>query len=84
MMPIGVSLTDTTSLATAKAKIDDAITYGQDVVIMGHVLAAAAAPVTWAETDHAALLDYLLLKRSQGLIDGVGSLSEWKPLRGVA
>ena len=84
MMPIGVSLTDTTSLATAKAKIDEAITYGQDVVIMGHVLAAAAAPVTWAEADHAALLDYCLLKRAQGLIDGVGSLSEWKPLRGVA
>ena len=71
-------------LATAKAKVDEAITYGQDLVIMGHVLAAASAPVTWAETDHAALLDYCLLKRAQGLIDGVGSLSEWKPLRGVA
>ena len=83
MMPIGMSLTDTTSLATAKAKIDEAITYGQDVVVMGHVLAAAAAPVTWAETDHAALLDYCLLKRAQGLIEGVGSVSEWKVARGA-
>lgn len=84
MMPIGVSLTDTTSLATAKAKVDEAIAYGQDVIIMGHVLAAAAAPVTWAESDHAALLDYCLLKRAQGLLDGVGSVSEWKATRGAA
>ena len=84
LLPIGIELTNTVSLASAKAKIDEAISYGQDVIVMGHKLAAAAAPVTWAETDHAALLDYLLLKRSQGLIEGVGSLSEWKPLRGVA
>ncbi len=83
MMPIGVSLTDTTSLATAKAKIDDAITFKQDVCIMAHVIAAAAAPVTWARTDWAALLDYLLLKKSQGLID-CGSVSEWKAARGAA
>ena len=83
MMPIGVSLTDTTSLATAKAKIDDAITFKQDVCIMAHVIAAAAAPVTWARTDWAALLDYILLKKSQGLID-CGSVSEWKAARGAA
>lgn len=70
-----------TNLATAQGHIDDAITYSHDMFIMGHILAAAAASVTWAQSDFAALLDYALRKVQAGDLEGIGSVSEWADLR---
>lgn len=82
LMPIAAPLSSSTTLVAAKAKIDDAITYGLDCVFMGHVLGASADTVTWVESDFLALLDYALLKRAQGSVALVGSVSEWARLRG--
>lgn len=66
------------SLATAKTWIDSAVTRSQDVVLMGHILAAtASSTVTWAQTDFAELLDYALHMGMR-----VGSISEWANARG--
>lgn len=77
------SLDNTTTLAQAKAQLDEAITYSHDSVAMGHILAAAAAAATWAQSDFAAYLDYAIGKVHAGLLEGVGSVSEWAALRGV-
>ena len=66
------------SLATAKTWVDQANTRAQDVLLMGHVLAASASStITWAQTDFEALVDYAL---AQGL--RVGSVSQWAQARG--
>lgn len=68
------------SLVQAKAWVDSAVTRSQDVVLMGHVLAAtASSTITWAQTDFAALLDYAM---AQGL--RVGSVSQWANARGMS
>lgn len=77
------SLDNGTNLATAQGHIDDAITYSHDVFVMGHILAAAAAAVTWAQSDFAALLDYAQRKVYAGQLEGIGSVSEWASLRGI-
>ena len=77
------ALDNGTNLATAQGHIDDAITYSHDIVLMGHILAAAAAAVTWAQSDFAALLDYAQRKVQAGQLEGIGSVSEWAALRGV-
>lgn len=66
------------SLATAKTWVDQANTRAQDVLLMGHVLAAtASSTITWAQTDFEALVDYAI---AQGL--RVGSVSQWAQARG--
>jgi len=71
-------LGDGFSLATAKTWVDSAVTRSQDVVLMGHILAAtASSTVTWAQTDFAELLDYALHMGMR-----VGSISEWANARG--
>jgi hypothetical protein len=77
------SLDNTVTLAQAKAHIDDAITYSHDVALMGHILAGAAGSATWAQTDYAALLDYAIAKVHVGVLEGVGSVSEWAAIRGI-
>lgn len=77
------SLDNGTNLATAQGHIDTAITYSHDVFLMGHILAAAAASVTWAQADFASLLDYAQRKVQAGELEGIGSVSEWAALRGV-
>lgn len=67
------------SLATAQGWVDSALARSQDVVLMGHILAASAASsVTWARSDFAQLLDYALAKGVR-----VGSVSEWAVARGI-
>lgn len=67
------------SLAAAQAWVTSAMSRSQDVVLMGHALAATAAnTVTWARTDFGALLDYA---QAQGM--RVGSVSQWGAARGL-
>lgn len=78
-------LSNATTLAQAQQTITDAKALGQDVIFMGHVLAATAAnSVTWAESDFATLLDGLQADLHAGTIEGVGSVSEWAAARGMA
>lgn len=69
-------LDNSNTLAAVKTMIDNAITYGQDVCIEGHVIAAAPGVITWAEADWIALLDYLQEKQFAGQLGGVGSITE--------
>lgn len=68
-IPISGSLENTLTLAQAKAAVDSAIKEGSLAVFMGHKFEAAAAALTWATADMDALLDYVVLKKKQGLID---------------
>ena len=65
-------------LATAKAHIDNALTYGQDICFMGHTLGTPAT-YTYDPADFGALLDYAVAKLGA---QNVGSISEWAKYRG--
>lgn len=57
------------SLANAKAALDTAIARGESLIYYGHKIGAVADSVTWTTSDWTALMDYIALKVSQGLVD---------------
>lgn len=72
-----VSIANTTTLATAKGYIDNAIAAGGMYTIAFHQLVATADALNkWVISDFQALIDYILLKKRQGLLDVV-TVSEW-------
>lgn len=72
----GVSLNNTTSLATAKAHVDRAALSGGTFIFIGHKLGGSADSETWVTADFQALCDYIAIKRTQGLIDAP-TISQW-------
>lgn len=68
-IPISFSLDSGTSLAQAKAKIDQCILEGGVCVAMGHRYEAAAGVLTWATGDMDQLLDYVVQKSREGSLD---------------
>lgn len=68
-MQLGAKLDNTESLTQVKAYVDAAIAAGQLCIIIGHRIDAAAGVIQWAEADVLALLDYLVAKRTTGLLD---------------
>ena len=56
------NLDSTFTLASAKALVDSAVAKGRIVHFYGHDIQAAAAALTWATSDLAELLDYILSK----------------------
>lgn len=76
-LPREVALGNATTLTEAKAQVDRAIKYGGTCVISGHKLEATAADAsTWAIADYQALMDYIVLKRKQGLVD-CKTIAQW-------
>lgn len=69
-------LRDTTSLASAKAAVDEAIKSGGCVHFYGHKIEAVAGVISWAKSDFIALLDYICEKRDQDVLD-VDTVSSW-------
>ena len=70
-----------TSLADAKKYVDDAIDSGATGTFLGHVFAGSASDNrTWATTDFTSLVEYIALKRNQGLLDVV-TISQWDKRR---
>lgn len=71
----GISIGNTTTLATAKGYIDAAIGAGQTIFLVFHSLVASPANGNqWGISDFQALIDYIVTKRNQ--IDVV-TISEW-------
>lgn len=62
-------LSSSESLADAKAFIDTAIMSGGTAIFYGHKIDTTADGLTWATSDFEALIDYVVKKREQGLID---------------
>lgn len=76
VLPIGCSLESGTSLADAKGVVDKAIKHGLTAIILGHKLDATADSEQWAISDWQDLIDYVALKRKQGLIEAK-TISQW-------
>jgi len=76
VLPIGCSLESGTSLADAKAVVDKAIKHGLTAIIVGHKLDSTAAAEQWAISDWQDLVDYVVLKRKQGLLD-TKTMNQW-------
>lgn len=72
----GPSLTTGFTVSAALAHIDKCIKHGLTAVFYGHVLDTAAAADTWAIADFRSLIDGIVTRRKQGLIDAV-TLSQW-------
>jgi len=67
----------TTTLAVAKSYIDDATAYGGTMRIFFHKLVASpSAETEWAISDFQALMDYILARKNEGILDVV-TISEW-------
>jgi peptidoglycan/xylan/chitin deacetylase (PgdA/CDA1 family) len=65
------------SLATVKGYVDTAITKGSTSILMIEGLAdSSPSAQEWLTSDYQALIDYILLKKRQGLLDVV-TVSEW-------
>lgn len=76
VLPIGCSLESGTSLADAKAVVDKAIKHGLTAIIIGHKLDTTADAEQWAISDWQDLVDYVVLKRKQGLLD-TKTMNQW-------
>jgi len=76
LIPSVYSLSNTVSLANVKAMLDTTEQYGGNAFIYGHKLDAAAADITWAESDWEDLMIYAAQKRNQGGIDFM-KISDW-------
>jgi peptidoglycan/xylan/chitin deacetylase (PgdA/CDA1 family) len=78
--PATVELGPDTSLAAARAAIDDAIRFGHSVVIYGHeIVDGTPGFYQWNRDDFAALIDYLALQRDAHLlrVPSFGELHAW-------
>ena len=75
-LPVGVNLSSSVSLATAKAAVDRAIKLGLTIIVIGHKLEVSAGASTWAISDWQDLIDYVVALRAKGLID-TKNISEW-------
>jgi peptidoglycan/xylan/chitin deacetylase (PgdA/CDA1 family) len=63
---------NTTTLATAKTYIDNAIALGQAVILGFHkIVTSPSISIEWATADFQALVDYVKVKQSAGLLDVV-------------
>jgi hypothetical protein len=69
--PATVAMDSGTTLVQAKARVDNGVTRGELIFIMGHKLAGAAGADQWATSDHTALLDYLVTLQTAGSLDVV-------------
>ena len=69
---------NSTSVATAKSYIDSCIAQGASILLNFHIIVDATADVSTKvlTADFQALMDYILLKKRQGLVD-VPTVSEW-------
>ena len=68
-LPASCNLENTQPLATVQGYIDNAIRAGGLFVAMGHRFEAAAGTLTYATSDMDALLNFVALRRNQGLLD---------------
>jgi len=91
-MSVGGATLSNVTLAKAKSFVDGAILTGESLIIYGHEILGSnnpgglggtppATPTQWYRDDFRALVDYIVLKRNQGLID-TPTLTEW--LNGLA
>jgi len=72
------ALVSTTTLATAKTWIDDAISRGETLFIYGHQFSDPPPPGNhWGAQDFRDLIDYAVSKRDDGLLDITGRVSDW-------
>lgn len=72
------ALVTTTTLATAKTWIDDAISRGETIFIYGHqFMDSPPAGNYWVSQDFRDLIDYAVTKRDAGLLDITGRVSDW-------
>jgi len=78
MMTSSVQFGNGITLAQAQARVTQAITRGQDLVCMGHVIAPTSSDsVTWSDSNWTGFLDYCISLRNSGAIGGIGSLSDY-------
>lgn len=75
-LPLVDYLSSARTITQVKASIDRIISYGGLGVIMAHNFDVSAGALQWANADFTALLQYIALKRSQGLIDAV-TIPQW-------
>lgn len=75
-LPLVDYLSNARTITQVKASIDRIINYGGLGVIMAHNFDVSAGAAQWANADFTALLQYIALKRSQGLIDAV-TIPQW-------
>jgi len=72
------ALVTTTTLATAKSWIDDAIARGETLFIYGHQFKdSPPAGNYWVSQDFRDLIDYAVTKRDAGLLDIPGRVPDW-------
>ena len=78
MMTSSVQFGSAMTLAQAQTRVDQAVTRGQDLVCMGHVIAPTSSDtVTWSDSNWTGFLDYCISLRDSGSIGGIGSLSDY-------
>jgi len=78
MMTSSVQFGNAITLAQAQTRVQQAITRGQDLVCMGHVIAPTSSDsVTWSDSNWTGFLDYCISLRDSGAIGGIGSLSDY-------
>lgn len=78
MMTSSVQFGNAITLAQAQTRVDQAVTRGQDLVCMGHDIAAtSSSSTTWADSNWTGFLDYCISLRNIGAIGGIGSLSDY-------
>lgn len=71
-------LVTSTTLATAKTWIDDAISRGETIFIYGHQFMNSPPNGNfWDSQDFRDLIDYAVAKRDAGLLDIPGRVSDW-------
>lgn len=75
-IPLTIELSNVTTLAQAKTKLDSAIRDGTTCIVMGHKLGGAADSLTWVTSDYTDFLDYVAAKKALGLIDDM-HWSDW-------
>jgi peptidoglycan/xylan/chitin deacetylase (PgdA/CDA1 family) len=68
-LPASCNLEDTQPLATVQGYIDNAIAVGGTFVAMGHRFDTTAGTIQWTEADMNALLDFVVRRCKQGLLD---------------
>lgn len=83
-LPGGPSLQSGTTLEAALAHIDKCIKHGLTAVLYGHELAESADSGVWAIEDFQSLIDGIVTRRNQGLIDAVTLSQWWTPKRPAA
>lgn len=77
-------LGSSTTAGSLLSFLQDAIDYGTDMVVMGHLLSASSyGSVTWPVADFTTLADAVKAAVAAGTLGGAGSVSEWCAYRGI-